>query len=124
MREQNAAIIRKGYEDFAQGNIPAVFAVFDPKITWHIPGRGPLSGDYTGHTAIGDFFRRTMELSGGTFRMDVHNVLADDDVVVVLVTINAQRKGVYASFPEVHSGKVTEFCEYQGDEQQEDRFWS
>ena len=129
MREQNAAIIRKGYEDFAQGNIPAVFAVFDPKITWHISGRGPLSGDYTGHTAIGDFFRRTMELSGGTFRMDVHNVLADDDVVVVLVTINAQRKGVYASFPEVHvwrmkNGKVIEFCEYQGDEQREDGFWS
>jgi uncharacterized protein len=78
MSEQNAAIIRKGYEDFAQGNIPAVFAVFDPKITWHVPGHGPLSGDYTDHTAIGDFFRRTMELSGGTFRMDVHNVLADD----------------------------------------------
>jgi uncharacterized protein len=127
--EQNAAIIRKGYEDFAQGNIPAVFAVFDPKITWHVPGRGPLSGDYTGHTAIGDFFRRTMELSEGTFRMDVHNVLANDDVVVVLVTINAQRKGVSASFPEVHvwrmkNGKVIEFCEYQGDEQREDGFWS
>jgi ketosteroid isomerase-like protein len=61
--------------------------------------------------------------------MDVHNVLADDDVVVVLVTIKAQRKGVSASFPEVHvwrikNGKVIEFCEYQGNEQQEDRFWS
>lgn len=129
MSEQNAAIIRKGYEDFAQGNIPAVFAVFDPKITWHVPGHGPLSGDYRGHAAIGDFFRRTMELSRGTFRMDVNNVLADDDVVVVLVTINAQRNGISASFPEVHvwrikNGKVTEFCEYQGDEQREDRFWS
>jgi len=128
MSEQNAAIVRKGYEDFAQGNIPAVFAVFDREITCHVPGRGLLSGDYTGHTAIGDFFRRTMELSGGTFRMDVHNVLADDDVVVVLLTIHAQRNGVSASFSEVHvwrikNGKVTEFYEYQGDEQQEDRFW-
>lgn len=129
MSEHNAAIIRKGYEDFAQGNIPTVFAVFDPKITWHVPGHGPLSGDYAGHAAIGDFFQRTMELSGGTFRMDVQNVLADDDVVVVLVTIKAQRKGVSASFPEVHvwrikNGKVIEFCEYQGNEQEEDRFWS
>ncbi len=61
--------------------------------------------------------------------MDVHNVLADEDLVVVLVTVNVQRNGVSASFPEVHvwrikNGKVIEFREYQGDEQREDRFWS
>jgi ketosteroid isomerase-like protein len=125
----NATIIRKAYEDFAHGNIAAVYVVFDPQITWHVPGHGPLSGDYTGLEAIGDFFRRTMEASGGTFSMDVHNVLADGDVVVVLVTVNALRKGISASFPEVHvwrmkNGKATEFREYQGDEQREDRFWS
>ena len=129
MGEQNAVTIRKAYEDFAHGNIPAVFAVFDPEITWHVPGHGPLSGDYTGHDAIGGFFRRTMELSGGTFSMDVRNVLADDDVVVVLVTVNVQRNGVSATFPEVHvwrmkNGSVTDFCEYQGDEHREDQFWS
>jgi uncharacterized protein len=129
MGEQNAVIIRKAYEDFAQGNIPAVFAVFDPNITWHVPGHGPLSGDYVGHDAIGDFFRRTMELSGGSFSIAVHKVLADDDVVVALVTVSVQRNGVSASFPEVHvwrieDGKVSEFREYQGDEQREDQFWS
>jgi hypothetical protein len=48
------------------------------------------------------FFRRTMELSGGAFTIDVHNVLADGDVVVALTTVNARRNGVAASFPEVH----------------------
>jgi uncharacterized protein len=129
MSDLNAAIIRKAYGDFAHGNIPAVFAVFDAAITWHVPGHGPLSGDFTGHDAIADFFRRTMELSGGTFSIDVHNVLADDDLVVALVTVAAQRNGTSSSFPEVHvwrmkNGKVTEFHEYQGDEQREDRFWS
>jgi hypothetical protein len=61
--------------------------------------------------------------------MDVHNVLADGDLVVVLVTVNATRNGISASFPEVHvwrmrDGKAIEFREYQGDEQREDRFWS
>jgi hypothetical protein len=70
-----------------------------------------------------------MELSAGAFSIDVHNVLADSDLVVALVTVNAQRNGVSASFPEVHvwkmkNGKATEFREYQGDEQREDRFWS
>jgi ketosteroid isomerase-like protein len=106
-----------------------VFAAMDPAIAWHVPGDGPLSGDFTGHDQVGGFFRRTVELSEGVFRIDVHHVLSDDDLVVVLVTVNAQRHGVSASFPEVHvwrmkNGKAIEFREYQGDEQREDRFWS
>ena len=129
MGESNAAVVRKAYEDFAQGNITAVLAAFDAAITWHVPGHGPLSGDYTGHDEIGSFFRRTMELAGGAFRIEVRNVLADDDLVVVLATVEAQRNGVADRFPEVHvwrmrNGKAVEFREYQGDEQREDRFWS
>lgn len=129
MSTSNSAIIRKAYEDFAHGNIPAVFAAFDAAITWHIPGHSSLSGDFKGHDQIGEFFRRTMELSGGAFSIDVHNVLVDGDLVVALVTVNAQRNEVSASFPEVHvwrmeNGKVIEFREYQGDEQREDQFWS
>jgi uncharacterized protein len=129
MSEPNAQIIRKAYEDFANGNIVAVFSAFDAAITWHVPGHSPLSCDYKGHDQIGGFFQRTMELSGGAFSIDVHNVIADGDLVVVLATVNAQRNGVAASFPEVHvwrlrNGKATEFREYQGDEQREDRFWS
>jgi ketosteroid isomerase-like protein len=65
MTRSNAMIIRKAYEDFAQGNVAAVFAAFDPSITWHVPGHSLLSGDYTGHDQVGSFFQRTMELSGG-----------------------------------------------------------
>jgi hypothetical protein len=55
--------------------------------------------------------------------------LVDADVVVVLATVKAERHGRSAAFPEVHvwrlaHGKVTEFREFQGDEQTEDRFWS
>ena len=129
MGDLNSVIIRKAYEDFAVGNIPSVFAVFDAAITWHVPGHSPLSGDYTGHDQVGGFFQRTMELSGGAFSMDVHNVLAEDDLVVALVTVNAERNGLSASFPEIHvwrmkNGKATDFREYQGDEQREDQFWS
>ena len=129
MDQPNASIIRKAYQDFTQGNIPAVFAVFDPAITWHVPGHSPLSGDFTSHDQIAGFFKRTLDLSGGAFSIDVHNVLADGDLVVTLTTVKARRNGVAASFPEVHvwrlrNGKAVEFREYQGDEQREDRFWS
>ena len=129
MGESNAAVIRKAYADFAKGDIPGVFSAFDPAITWHVPGQGPLSGDYKGRDQVGEFFQHTMELSGGNFRIDVHHVLAEGDLVVGLVTVHATRGGVSASFPEVHvwrmkNGKAADFREYQGDEQREDRFWS
>jgi hypothetical protein len=57
----------KAYDDFSKGNVPAVFAVFDAAITWHVPGHGPLSGDYTGHAQVGGFFQCTMVPSQGAF---------------------------------------------------------
>ena len=35
-----------------------------------------------------------MELCGGAFAIDVHHVLADGDLVVALVAVNAQRNGI------------------------------
>jgi hypothetical protein len=102
MGESNSVIIRKAYEDFAHANIPAVFAAFDAGITWHVPGHSPLSGDYTGSDQIGSFFQRTMELSGGAFSIDVRKVLAEDNLVVALVTVNAERNEHSTSFPEIH----------------------
>jgi ketosteroid isomerase-like protein len=125
----NTTIIRKAYDDFAKGDIPAVLEAFDTSITWHVPGHSPLSGDHKGLDGVVGFFDHTMALCGGIFAIEVHNVLAEEDVVVALVTVKAERNGRSAAFPEVHvwrlaEKKVTEFREFQGDEQTEDRFWS
>ena len=50
-------------------------------------------------------------------------------MAVVLVTVKAERNGRSATFPEVYvwrfaNKKITEFREFQGDEQTEDHFWS
>jgi len=129
MLSTNTTIIRKAYEDFAEGDLPAILEAFDTSITWHVPGHSPLSGDYQGHDEIIGFFKRTGALCDGIFAIEIHHVLAEEDVVVALVTVKAQRNGRSAAFPEVHvwrlaNGKVTEFREFQGDEQTEDRFWS
>ena len=129
MSATNAAIIRKAYQDFAKGDIPAVLETFSPSIAWHVPGHSPLSGNYMGHDGVVGFFKHTMELCGGNFAIEIHHVLAEEDVVVALVTVRAERNGRSAAFPEVHvwrlaNGDVSEFREFQGDEQTEDRFWS
>ena len=129
MNPTNTTIIRKAYDDFAKGDIPAVLEAFDPAITWHVPGHSPLSGDYKGIDGVIGFFNHTMALCGGIFAIEVHSVLAKDDMVVALVTVKAERAGNSAAFREVHvwrlaGMKAIEFREFQGDEQTEDRFWS
>lgn len=129
MISTNATIIRKAYQDFAKGDISAVLETFGASITWHVPGHSPLSGDYKGHDEVVKFFTYTMKLCDGAFAIEVQHVLAEDDIVVALVTVKAERNGRTAAFPEVHvwrlaNGKVSEFREFQGDEQTEDHFWS
>ena len=102
MTAQNAELMRRGYDAFARADLPTVFDIFDQDITWHVPGSSPLSGDYKGHGEVGSFFARVMELSGGTFAIDIQDVLAQQDQVVVLCTVSAERHGQSWSSPEVH----------------------
>ena len=98
-------------------------------MTWHVPGRSPISGDFKGHDGVLEFFGRCQELSGGTLAVTADHVLADGDVVVVLATVSAERHGQTWSSPEVQvwrvaDGRATEFVEFQGDQETEDAFWS
>ena len=61
MSDQNAQLIRDGYEAFAQGDIPTVLGLFDKDIDWHVPGRSPLSGDYHGHDGVRHSWRAWLE---------------------------------------------------------------
>ena len=129
MTAQNAELIRRGYEAFSRADLTTVFEMLGQDITWHVPGSSPLSGDYKGHDQVGAFFAATMELSGGTFTIDVQDILARQDRVVVLCTVAAERHGQSWSSPEVHvwrvaGAKAVDFREFQGDQQNEDKFWS
>jgi hypothetical protein len=60
----NASVVRKGYDDFANGDIPAVLEAFDTSITWHLQVHSPLSGDYKGHDEVIRFNKAVFSLIG------------------------------------------------------------
>lgn len=125
----NAALIKGAYDAFSRGDIQGAMTTFAEDISWHVPGRGPLSRDYRGHDEVLSFFGHFMTLSNGTFKLKIDDVLAKGDCVVVLCTESAERNGRSWSAPQVHvwtvkNGKATVFREYCGDEQSEDEFWS
>jgi ketosteroid isomerase-like protein len=129
MAESNAALIKGAYDAFSRGDVAVVFAVFAKGILWHVPGHGPLSGDHRGHAQVGAFFQKVTQLSSGSFRIQIDDILAKGDRVVVLCTESAQRGGRSWSSPQVHvrtvrDGHAMIFWQYQGDQQTEDEFWS
>jgi uncharacterized protein len=125
----NRDLIKRAYDAFGRGDIPTVLGILDKQIRWHVPGQSPLSGDYSGREELLGFFKKSMELSEGTMRIDVHDIVASDATVFVLCSVSATRSGRYADFLEVHlwrivDGHPVEFREFQGDEHTENKFWA
>ena len=129
MSGRNAELVRRGYDAFSRGDLSAVFTILGEDITWHVPGRSPLSGDFTGHEQVGQFFASTMALSGGTFRMDIQYIVDHGDEVIVLCTVAAERNGQSWSSPEAHVWRVdgdraVAFREFRRGQQTEDECWN
>ena len=58
--------------------------MFDPEDRLALSGRSVLAGDHRGTDAVLGFFGRTQELTAGTFRVELHEVVADDEHTVGL----------------------------------------
>ena len=73
----NAALLRKGYEAFARGDIAALTDMFAEDMVWHLSGDNLISGEHKGRDAVFAVFAKTMELTGGTFKIDLHDIVAN-----------------------------------------------
>jgi len=125
----NVGLIRKGYEAFAKGDMATLRELWSEDAVWHAPGSSPLSGDYRGRDAVFAMFARTAELSGGTLRIEVHDVLANDEHAVALIRVMASRQGRQLNLLEtavyhVSNGKATEAWSLPYDQRVSDQFWS
>lgn len=127
--QANQELITRGYEAFGRGDMETVRAMWTDDIEWEIPGRSQLSGTYRGPDAIMGFFAKLMDLSGGSFQLDVRDVLASDDHVAVLVSERAEHGGRKLEQQGVHlwdmrGGKAARFIGLESDPYGGDEFWS
>ncbi len=129
MAHPNEDLVRRGYAAFGSGDVGTLSELFADDIVWHAGGRSPIAGDYKGKADVLGFFASLAVRAGGTFRTEIHDVLANDEHVVALVTLTAQREGKMlkdngAQVFHVKSGKVTESWFHPGDQYADDEFWS
>jgi uncharacterized protein len=117
----NAARIRDGYTAFAKGDFAALNDLFAEDLLWYVGGRNQLSGEYRGRDAVYGFFGKLMEVTEGSFHLDLHAVFADDEHAVALVIGTASRGGRSIEANEAHvfhlrDGKVVEFWDASTDQ--------
>lgn len=129
MAHPNEESLRTGYEAFSRADLDTVFGLFTDDISWHVPGRNQLSGDYNGKEEVGGFFMKLMELSSGTFRVEVHDVLANDEHAAGLVNLRAERNGKTLNAQDaqvwhLRDGLFSEFWSQIFDQYAFDEFWS
>jgi uncharacterized protein len=110
----NVARLGDGYAAFAKGDFAALDDVFAEDLLFHVGGRNQLTGDYRGRQAVYAMFAKLMEITGGTFHLDVHAILADDEHGVALVVQTASRGGQNirinaADVTHLRDGKIVEF---------------
>jgi uncharacterized protein len=129
MTHPNEELVRRAFDAFANGDVDTLRGLMDQDSVWHAPGRNPLAGDHRGVEAILGYFAKTMELTGGTFRSELHDVVANDEHVVSLFVGRGQREGKSLEarnmlVSHVRNGKLAETWLYSGDQYAADEFFA
>jgi ketosteroid isomerase-like protein len=91
--QDNIAIIKRGFEAFAAGNMATLAEVFDAKATWHGTSAGILKGVYQGRDAIFAMFGQLHQETAGTFSSEPVAIAAAGDKVFVQTVVTGERNG-------------------------------
>ena len=92
----NAELVRHGYNAFIAGDMEWMNEHLDDTIVWHEPGNNALSGDFHGREAVLAHFAKQVQVAIPEF--DIHDVVANDDHAVALVTVRTTRNDNKESF--------------------------
>ena len=130
MAHPNEDLVRRGYAAFGAGDMATLDGLFADDIVWHVGGRSPMSGDFAGKDAVFAYFGRLAQETSGSLRIEIHDMLANDEHVVALTTSNAERQGksltdaTAVQVFHVRDGKVTETWFTPADQYANDEFFT
>ncbi len=74
----NAALTRRVFGAFGKDAMQ-ISAALTRDIVWRVPGNTVMSGEYRGRRDVVEFLRATGLETNGTYRSELHTVLANDE---------------------------------------------
>jgi uncharacterized protein (TIGR02246 family) len=89
-REDNVQLVRRLYDAMARADMAAVAALMSDDVTFVVPGPSGLgaAGIWRGHEGVQQCFRKLREAQRNQ-RLEIQELVADDDNVVVLLHVTA-----------------------------------
>jgi ketosteroid isomerase-like protein len=94
--------IHQEYQAFCDGDFDAMGRLLADEVVWHVAGGGTAAGDKQGRTDVLDFLRSVADATGGNFRIQVHDVLTNNEHIVVLSHVTCTRDTLIYRADEVH----------------------
>ncbi|GIH94552.1 nuclear transport factor 2 family protein [Planobispora siamensis] len=125
----DVTVVRESYEALAKGDLDRFRDdLLADDVTFHIPGRGALAGDYRGKEEVAGYLAKFIEL-GGVLRFEPDAFLSDDGQVAALLHIRGEREGRVLDERGVHvfrvtGGKISERWSFPQDAYAVDEFFA
>ena len=126
--EKNLRVIKSYFDHLAKGEMEQVGQLIADDVIWHQPGNHQASGTYKGKQELFPHLGKMMELTKGTLRLEPKHMMANEDLVSVIIQFSAQREEKSMSMAgvdllKVQDGKIKEVWLFSEDQEAEDHFW-
>ena len=90
----HATLVRRALEGLRSGDFSDLAELAAPDLVWHFPGHsGQLAGTHRGLDQVVAFLAQVVDLSGGTFELDLIDVVANDRRAIAVFRGRAHRGG-------------------------------
>lgn len=130
MAHPNEDLVRRMFEAYAQADTPTLRQVLADDVTYHLPGRTAMAGEYRGQDEVLALWdRQKVYLGGQPYRVQPLGSVADDQRVVLLASGEAEAptgtlRWRAANVYEVRDGQVVDCRVFVEDLYTFDAFWA
>ena len=124
--EDNIRVVQDFFAAYGANDLKGIAAVMDENITWHIPGRHPLSGTKTGRDEVLAFFT---QLRDAGFQAEPIFFGADDTHVVDIHRGRSNAPGkpnvdtIWALVYRIENGRIVEAANLSADQDAANSFF-
>lgn len=129
LEHPNVKLVRNYQSSMAKGDYLNGITVFDPEVTYTVPGNNVLSGVYKGPEQVMGYFGKLMELTQGSYGIsEMHWLVNDKDQVVLFIKNFANLRSRSYKWEEIilfqfKNGKKYNIEHFQADQHGVDDFF-
>jgi ketosteroid isomerase-like protein len=111
----NVTLVREGFAAFERGDMGWMDQHLADDVVWHVGGNSKWAGAYQGKQQVLEYFGRQAQAMTGPPTSDIHDIVGNDEHVVVLGSAQASARDGgssaewrYTQIFHIRDGKATE----------------